>query len=63
MIKYIALVLCFVLMGINIFYFDFDFGILSNENRISISGDISIMLKSSIQSEHLLPNPNFWQKF
>jgi hypothetical protein len=25
-------------MGINIFYFDFDFGILSNENRISLIG-------------------------
>ena len=36
---------------------------LSNEDRISISGDISIMLKNSNQFEHLLPNPNFWQKF
>ena len=36
---------------------------LSNEDRISISGDISIMLKNSSQFEHLLPNPNFWQKF
>jgi hypothetical protein len=25
-------------MGINIFYLDFDFGILSNENRISLIG-------------------------
>ena len=38
MIKYIALILCLVLMGINIFYFDYDFGILSNENRISLIG-------------------------
>ena len=38
MIKYIALILSFILMGINIFYFDFDFGILSNENRISLIG-------------------------
>ena len=38
MIKYIALILCFVLMGINVFYFDFDFGILSNENRIALIG-------------------------
>ena len=36
---------------------------LSNEDRISISGDISIMLKYSNQIEHLLPNPNLWQKF
>ena len=36
---------------------------LSNEDRISISGDISIMLKNSNQFEHLLPNPNLWQKF
>ena len=36
---------------------------LSSEDRISISGDISIMLKNSNQFEHLLPNPNFWQKF
>ena len=38
MIKYIALILSFILMGINIFYFDFDFGILSNENRIALIG-------------------------
>ena len=36
---------------------------LSKEDRISISGDISIMLKNSNQFEHLLPNPNLWQKF
>ena len=35
----------------------------SNEDRISISGDISIILKKSNQFEQLLPNPNFWQKF
>ena len=36
---------------------------LSNEERISISGDISIMLKNSNEFEHLLPNPNLWQRF
>ena len=36
---------------------------LLNEDKISISGDISIMLKNSNQFEHLLPNPNLWQKF
>ena len=36
---------------------------LSNEDRISISGDISIMLKNSNEFEHLLPNPNLWQRF
>ena len=36
---------------------------LSNEERISISGDISIMLKNSREFEHLLPNPNLGQKF
>ena len=35
----------------------------SNEPRISISGDISIMLKDSKGFEHLMPNFSNWTKF
>ncbi len=35
----------------------------SGKPRISISGDISIMLKDSKGFEHLMPNFNYWTKF
>tara|TARA_B100000989_G_scaffold207443_1_gene157191 strand:- start:5216 stop:5896 length:681 start_codon:yes stop_codon:yes gene_type:complete len=35
----------------------------SNQVRISISGDITIMLKDSKGFEHLMPNFNNWTKF
>ena len=35
----------------------------SNKPRISISGDISIMLKESKGFEHLMPNFSNWKKF
>ena len=35
----------------------------SGEPRISISGDISIMLKDSDGFEHLMPNFKNWTKF
>ena len=35
----------------------------SDQVRISISGDITIMLKDSKGFEHLMPNFNNWTKF
>ncbi len=35
----------------------------SNSLRISISGDITLMLKDSNGFEHLMPNYNYWTKF
>ena len=35
----------------------------SGSERISISGDITIMLKDSMGFEHLMPNFNNWTKF
>ena len=35
----------------------------SNSPRISISGDITIMLKNSEGFEHLMPNFKNWTKF
>ena len=35
----------------------------SGSVRISISGDITIMLKDSMGFEHLMPNFNNWTKF
>ena len=34
----------------------------SGQKRISISGDISLMLKDSSGFEHLMPNYKYWQK-
>jgi len=35
----------------------------SKSIRISISGDITIMLKNSLGFEHIMPNFNYWTKF
>ena len=35
----------------------------SKSIRISISGDITIMLKDSLGFEHIMPNFNHWTKF
>ena len=35
----------------------------SKSIRISISGDITIMLKDSSGFEHIMPNFNYWTKF
>ena len=34
----------------------------SGKSRISISGDITIMLKNSDGFEHLMPNFKYWTK-
>ena len=38
MIKYLILSLCLVVLGINIFYYDFNYALLSAENSISLIG-------------------------
>ena len=38
MIKYLILSLCLVVLGINIFYYDFNYALLSAESRISLIG-------------------------
>jgi len=38
MIKYLILSLCLIVLGINVFYYDFNYALLSAENRISLIG-------------------------
>ena len=38
MIKYLILSLCLIVLGINVFYYDFNYALLSSENRISLFG-------------------------
>lgn len=38
MIKYLILSFCLILLGTNIFYYDFNYALLSAENRISLIG-------------------------
>ena len=38
MIKYLILSLCLIVLGINVFYYDFNYALLSSENRISLIG-------------------------
>ena len=38
MIKYLILSLCLIVLGINFFYYDFNYALLSAENRTSLIG-------------------------